>query len=91
MEMVYFVPYSAHLVSSLPEIPFKLNVGADMMFMRVVTLEDAFQEHIAPKLDAKTSVDFTTFLPYGRQPWTKYMGRHGDSHYRDSNQMVQSH
>ena len=91
MEMVYFVPYSANSVSEFVEIPFKLNVGADMMFMRVVTLEDAFLEHVAPKLDAKTSVDFTTFLPYSRQPWTKYMGRHGDSHYRDSNQMVQSH
>ncbi len=27
----------------------------------------------------KGILDFDTFLPFSQQPWTQYMGRHGDS------------
>ena len=87
MELVYFVPYGSHFVQAFPGIPFKIqDAGTDMMLMRVVTLEDAFQERIAPRLDGKVSVDFSTFLQHDRQPWTKYMGSSGDSHYQRSYQ-----
>lgn len=84
VELVYFVSYGSHHVQAFPSIPYKLNTGADMMFMRVVTLEPAFQERIAPKLHGKVSVDFSTFLQYSRQPWSKYMGSSGDSHYMEA-------
>jgi hypothetical protein len=75
IEIVYVAYLSYTMTDSFNEVPNRLSTNR--VYVKVVTLEEALKK----QLGTKVSVDLNAFLPYSRQPWTKYMGSNGDSHY----------
>ena len=78
IEVVYLEYMSGMSTPAFTMVPNKLNTAK--VYLKVVTLKEAFNQ----QLGDKAAVNFNVFLPFDKQPWTKYMGSSGDNVYREN-------
>jgi hypothetical protein len=78
IELVYLISWDH---SSTESFSRSTDQSPAQVFLQVVTLKEATEQSIP---EAAKVVDFTSFLPYSQQPWTKYMGKNRDSVYLDN-------
>ena len=78
LEVVYLEYMSGTSTPAFGTVPNKLSTAK--VYLKVVTLKKAFNQ----KLGDKAAVNFNAFLPFDKQPWTKYMGSNGDNVYREN-------
>ena len=77
LDVAYGVVWSSLTPAGLGAIP-ELKVFA-------FTLEERYRQVVATSRDEEVKgqkiVDFESFLPVDQQPWSRYMGHHGNNTY----------
>ena len=63
-----------NVVWTSAETPSELKVFA-------FSLEDRYTRVMGEEVKGQDLVDFSSLLPADRQPWNRYMGRHGNNAY----------